>query len=96
MRRTRLRRRYGHAHNARPRSHGFIVIDSKTGEILSELHKRREAARDDIREILRVHGRTSPAPGDVEYRGGKWYRSLGVHQVMLYPGETYSRETYKP
>ncbi len=95
MRRHRLRKRYGRA-NARPKSHGFIVVDTRTGEILSDLSKTRDGAREMIAAILVAHGRESPQPGDVQYRGGRWYRSLGVHQVMLYPGETYVRESYKP
>lgn len=71
--------------NPRPQSHGFIVIDTRTGEILSDLFKRRDGAREALDEI-----------GDVEYRNGLWYRSLGVHQVMLYPGDTYSSDTYRP
>lgn len=90
-----LRRRFGRA-NPRPQSRGFIVVDTRTGEILSELFKKRDAARDVIATIIAAHGRATPSSGDVEYRGGRWYRSLGVHQVMLYPGETYNRETYKP
>ena len=95
MKRRALRRRYGRA-NPRPRSHGFIVIDTRTGEILSDLFKRREGARDALAAIIAEHGRSSPLPGDREYLGGKWYRSLGIHQVMLYPGDTYSRERYRP
>ena len=82
--------------NPRPKSHGFIVIATRTGEILSELYKQREGARAAVAAILAEHGRASPAPGDVQYQGGRWYRSLGVHQVMLYPGQTYDRGTYKP
>ena len=82
--------------NPRPKSHGFIVVDTRTGEILSDLFKRREGARDAVAAIVAEHGRTSPAAGDVEYKGGRWYRALGVHQVMLYPGQTYDRGTYKP
>ena len=96
MKVKRLRRRFGRA-GVRPKSHGFIVVDTRTGEIVSELFKRREAARDAIAAIIAEHGRgVASQPGDVEYKGGRWYRSLGVHQVMLYPGETYVRERYKP
>ena len=94
MKRAR-RHRYGRA-NPRPQSRGFIVVDTRTGEILSELFKKRDGARDAIAKIVAEHGRATPLPGDVEYRTGGWYRSLGVSQVMLYPGETYNRETYKP
>jgi hypothetical protein len=82
--------------NPRPQSHGFIVIDTRTGEVLSDLFKRRDGAREALDEILKKHGRRTPSPGDVEYRNGLWYRSLGVHQVMLYPGDTYSSDTYRP
>ena len=82
--------------NPRPKSHGFIVIDTKTGEILSGLFKRRNGARESLEGILAMSGRAAPIAGDVEYRGGLWYRSMGVHQVMLYPGDTYSPETYRP
>lgn len=81
---------------SRPRSLGFIVIDTRTGEILSDLFKYREEAQTDIKHTIGLDGRDHPQPGDVQYRGGKWYRSLGVHQVKLYPGESYSRLTYKP
>ena len=82
--------------NPRPQSKGFIVINTRTGEILSDLFKRREGARDALAAILDQNASSSPQPDYVEYRGGKWYLSLGVHQVMLYPGETYSPETYRP
>lgn len=96
MRRSPLRKRYGHA-NPRPKSHGFILVDTRTGELVHPaLFKRREAARDMLRGIVDAKGNLSAQPGFVEYRGGVWYRPLGVHQVMLYPGETYSPETYKP
>jgi len=95
MNRTRTRTRHGNA-GVRPRSHGFIVINTRTGEILSELLKKRDAARDLIAAIVAKHGRTIPAPGDVQYRDGRWFLSLGVHQVMLYPGEMYTRESYRP
>lgn len=95
MRGRALRRRYGRA-NPRPKSHGFIVVNTKTGEILSELQKRREGAREKVAYLVSQFGSTAPQPGLVEYKGGLWYLPLGVHQVMLYPGETYSRETYKP
>ena len=88
-------RRHGNA-GVRPGSHGFIIVDTRTGEILSELLKKREAARDLIAAIVAKHGRAAPAPGDVQYKSGRWYRSLGIHHVMLYPGETYTRETYRP
>jgi hypothetical protein len=83
-------------HGSRPVSQGFVVVDTKTGEILSSLFKRRELARAEISRLVDSRGRVSHEAGDVEYRGGRWYRPLGVHQVMLYPGEVYSRETYKP
>lgn len=91
----RLRRRYGRA-NPRPKSHGFIVVNTRTGEILSELYKRRDDARQTLDALTQKHGSREPQPGYVEYRNGYWYLPLGTHQVMLYPGETYSRETYKP
>ena len=84
------------AANPRPRSAGFIVIDTKTGEILSDLLTRRADARTAIDDLVRDHGVPSSKPGFVEYRNGSWYRPLGVHQVMLYPGETYSPTTYRP
>jgi hypothetical protein len=80
----------------RPRSAGFIVIDTKTGEILSDLFTRRADARTVIDDLVHDHGASSSKPGFVEYRNGSWYRPLGVHQVMLYPGETYSPATYRP
>jgi hypothetical protein len=89
-----LRRRYGRA-NPRPKSHGFIVVNTRTGEILSELYKQRDGARRTL-DALTQNGSREPQPGYVEYRNGYWYLPLGVHQVMLYPGEMYSRETYKP
>lgn len=64
--------------NPRPRSHGFIAVNCKTGEILSELSKRREPARAVCREMI-----------------AKGHVSIGVHQVMLYPGQIYDRATYK-
>jgi hypothetical protein len=90
-----LRHRYGRA-NPRPKSHGFVVVNSRTGEIVSDLYKRREAARTALAEFAQERSSLSPQPGYVEYRKGYWYLPLGVHQVMLYPGETYSRETYRP
>jgi len=84
------------AANPHPRSAGFIVIDTKTGEILSDLLTRRADARTAIDDLVRDHGVPSSKPGFVEYRNGSWYRPLGVHQVMLYPGETYSPTTYRP
>ena len=91
-----LRRRYGRAGNPRPKSHGFIVIETKTGKIRSPLVPRREIARDFLRSYVDTNGSLSPQPGFVEYQGGVWYVPLGIHQVKLYPGETYSPETYKP
>ena len=37
--------------NPRPQSRGFIVINIRTGEILSELSKRREPAREVARKL---------------------------------------------
>lgn len=92
---SKLRRRYGRA-NARPKSHGFIVIETKTGKIWSPLVKRREAARELLWGYVNTNGSLQAQPGYVEYQGGIWYLPLGIHQVMLYPGETYHPETYKP
>lgn len=64
--------------NPRPRSKGFIVVNIKTREILSEISKRREPAREIARRL------ESPSC------------HVGVHQVMLYPGQEYDRATYKP
>jgi hypothetical protein len=66
--------------NPRPRSAGFIAIDARTGEILSELSARRKPAHDAVREHVA--------------KGG--HANIGVHQVLLYPGQTYDRATYKP
>jgi hypothetical protein len=90
-----LRTRYGRA-GTRPVSHGFIVIDTRTGEILSDLSTQRRPVREALSKLVDTYGREVPQPGDVQYIGGRWYRPLGVHKVMLYPGETYSRETYRP
>lgn len=90
-----LRRRYGRA-NPRPQSRGFIVINTRTGEILSDLFTKRDPARDVIDALVREKGSRSPQVGWVEYRNGFFYAPLGVHKVMLYPGETFSRETYRP
>ena len=96
MRRSaKLRRRYGHA-NPRPKSHGFIVIETRTGAIRSPLVKRRKEARELLFGYVNTKGALQPEPGYVEYLGGLWYVPLGIHQVKLYPGETYSPETYKP
>lgn len=82
--------------NPRPRSYGFIVINTRTGKILSSMFKRSEGARDAISAILSTHGTMKSQPGYVQYSDGRWYLPLGVHQVMLYPGETYSPNTYRP
>ena len=78
------------------KSVGFIVIDTRTGEILSGLFARREPARARIEEISGRFSLHRQSPTDVQYRNGRWGRSLGVHKVELYPGETYDRETYRP
>lgn len=71
--------------NQRPRSAGFVVVDTKTGEVISVLHKRREPARDEIRAYYAPHG----GPLTTEQIDTQGLRRLGVHQVMLYPGETF-------
>ena len=65
--------------NPRPQSHGFITVNTKTREILSELFKRRKPAHD-VALASQNPERNLP---------------IGVHQVMLYPGQTYDRVTYK-
>jgi hypothetical protein len=75
---------------------GFLIINTKTGKILSKLSKRREEVREELQKIVSAGARKVPLPGDVEYRGGRYYEPLGIHHVELYPGETYSSETYKP
>lgn len=60
--------------NPRPRSAGFVVLDTRTGEVLSPLYKRREKAREHLRAYAEKHQRSE---------------GLGIHQVMLYPGEVF-------
>jgi hypothetical protein len=81
---------------ARKRSVGFIVIDTRSGEILSGLFTRREPARERIDELTSRFPTERRHPTDVEYRNGRFGRPLGIHKVELYPGETYDRETYRP
>jgi hypothetical protein len=75
---------------------GFIIVHTRTGKILSKLFKRRDDVRADLDQILQTNARSIPQPGDVEYKGGRYYEPLGIHHVELYPDETYSPETYKP
>ena len=96
-----LKREYGRQgspiRNPRPASRGFIVVATRTGEILSPLFKNRAQAREALLARLAVEGTpTKMRPDDVEYQGGRWARSMGVHQVMLYPNEAYNSETYRP
>lgn len=50
-----LRRRYGHA-RSRKVSLGFQVVDTKTGEVLSEIFARREPAREIAGRLYREKG----------------------------------------
>jgi len=84
------------ARNPRPQSRGFIVIATKTGEVWSDLFKRREDARKALLEIVKDKNIRTPDRGYVPYENGLWFIPLGIHQVMLYPGQTYSSQTYKP
>lgn len=71
--------------NPRPRSAGFVVLDIRTGEVLSPLYKRREPAREEVRAYYAKHG----GPFTTDEISARGLRHLGVHQVMLYPGETF-------
>lgn len=75
---------------------GFIVIDTKTGDILSGLFTKREPARARIDEISSKFPSARERESDVQYRNGRWGRPLGIHKVELYPGETYDRASYRP
>jgi len=59
--------------------------DTRTGEVLSTLHKRRDPARDEVRAYYAPHG----GPLTTDQIDAKGLRRLGVHQVMLYPGEVF-------
>jgi hypothetical protein len=81
----------------RPTSRGFLVVATRTGAILSPLFKKRAEAHEALQAILAAEGTPMKVRSDdVAYRGDLWARSMGVHQVKLYPNETYNPETYRP
>lgn len=78
--------------NPRPRSAGFVVLDTRSGEVLSPLFPGRHRARCAIlryysAEGVAIHnGVAQVTPAEAAARG---LRLLGIHQVKLYPGETF-------
>ena len=75
----------------RPRSAGFVVLDVKSGEVLSDLRATRKQAQDDIRRYCTEHGAILDSQGRVSPSdiARLKLRNLGVHQVMLYPDEQF-------
>ena len=82
--------------NPRPTGRGFILIDTRTKEILSDLMPRRSGAVVVLTDLVAARGAAAAEPGYVQYRSGLWYRPLGIHHVRLYPGQDYDRATYRP